>query len=322
MVPRRSRALFVLSVMLCAYCWVPVVCRAEPEPAQYGALVNTALQEYELGHFEEAMSLFEQAHELAPSARTLRGMGLASFEARKYVIAVGYLRAALEDTRKPLTPQMRAEVQAALDSALRFIANFSVDLQPADAMLTVDGVPAALGPARTLTLDPGDHELVASAPGHESATRHVTATAGRHGRVVLQLVPIAGATASAAAPTNVVERTPAGIKALTIGGLSLALVGGAVGLGAGLKTLSEADKLDGACPDKMCPPDQASTIDHAKTWGNVSTASLIVGGVGLVAGTVGLVLWARRPARERAAAHARRWTVLPLGTGIRLSGRF
>lgn len=335
MLPKRCYALLLLGALLCANWRAPTLCRAEPEPARYGALVDAALEEYELAHFEEAMSLFEKAHEITPSARTLRGMGLASFQARKYVIAVGYLRAALEDSRKPLTPPLRREVQAALESSLSFIATFSLDLKPAYAALTVDGAPVAVGPSMVLSLDPGDHEIVATASGHQSETRHVSATAGRQGRVILQLEPVAptlvpqarvSAEPSTASRSDreqpLVEHTPTGIKVLTIGGLSLALVGGAVGLGAGLKTLSEEDKLHSLCPDKKCAPDQANTIDDTKTWGNVATASLITGGAGLVAGIVGLVLWTRRSSRERAASHLRRWTLLPLGTGLNVSGRF
>lgn len=84
------------------------------------------------------MSLFEQAHAILPSARTFRGMGLASYQARKYVPAVGYLRAALSDTRKPLTPRFRQEAEAALRSSLGFVATFALHVKPEGAALSVN----------------------------------------------------------------------------------------------------------------------------------------------------------------------------------------
>ena len=48
------------------------------EAEDYQAAVRQAVAELEAGHYPEALALFREAHELSPSARTLRGLGLAA----------------------------------------------------------------------------------------------------------------------------------------------------------------------------------------------------------------------------------------------------
>ena len=70
-------------------------------------LIGDAVAEYDAGHFQEARALFRQAHESPPTARTLRGIGMCSFELRDYVEATRSLGASLRDTRRPLTERSR-----------------------------------------------------------------------------------------------------------------------------------------------------------------------------------------------------------------------
>jgi len=220
------------------------------------------------------------------------------------VIAVGYLRAALADQRKPLTARFRQEVEAALRSSLGFVATFSLDVRPEGATLTVDGEPLPADAGKTLQLDPGEHELVASSPGYDSDRRHITATAGRHGEVVMHLQPSVASARSGGTAVGAgvqLEPVPLPLKVLTIGGFSLALAGGVVGIAAGVKTLSDEDELSSLCPDKQCSEDHADELDDAKSWGTVSTVAFALGGAGAIAGIVGAVLWARHDGRDSAS---------------------
>jgi hypothetical protein len=67
-------ALGVLSLRVTAGERIAVV--AEPP--------NT-VAEFEAGHLEDSRALFTRAHSTQPNARTLRGLGIAEFELRKYV---------------------------------------------------------------------------------------------------------------------------------------------------------------------------------------------------------------------------------------------
>lgn len=155
---------------------------AQPEPPaderEYQRTIALALQEYQLAHWDEAETLFARAHALKPSARTERGMGLAAFENRKYALAVSHLHAALVDTRRPLTARQRKEVERALAQASTFVARVTLAVTPADATLALDGGPPVRSSDGALLLDPGEHELSASAPGHEQRSVRIEAAGG------------------------------------------------------------------------------------------------------------------------------------------------
>jgi hypothetical protein len=316
------------------------VAQAE-DGSQYRTVITSALDEYELGNYEEARSLFERAHAIEPSARTLRGMGMAAYQARKYVIAIGYLQASLVDQRKPLTTQFRREVQSALEAAQGFVVHFDLLLTPSEARVMLDGEPIE-GHSRVLQLDPGEHEIVATAPGYKTDSRRIKASPGRRGRVELELSPempaLAGTHAAeasearATAPDvkpqagatapDVKPRVPIGFRVLAGTGLSLALAGAVVGTVAGIKALNQEDKLHDACPDKTCDTDQATRLNDAKTWGTISTVTLAVGGAGLAAGVVGLVLWIQRTRTKQDLRSHARLTPIVLGSGLGVQGNF
>src|SRR5688572_33225726 len=88
--------------------------------AAYDNLIKKALIEFNLSHWGEAKAYFQRAHQLRPSARTLRSLGLTSYEQRLYVSALGYLRQALVSQERPLTPEMRVQVQNEIEEARSF----------------------------------------------------------------------------------------------------------------------------------------------------------------------------------------------------------
>jgi tetratricopeptide (TPR) repeat protein len=155
--------------------------------AQYQELINYALEEYERGSWEESAALFNRAHELAPSARTLRGLGLATYEARRYAESVRHLRAALTDKRRPLTDKQREEVQHTLERARLFVGLIVVDLSPRDAQLTINGRAQEPESEGTYMVDSGIVDLEASAPGYQATSRRMRIGGGEQQRVTLRL---------------------------------------------------------------------------------------------------------------------------------------
>src|SRR3954451_3776514 len=55
--------------------------------SEYDGFIAQALQAYDAGRFAEARSSFRRAHEIAPTARTLRTIGMCSFNLGDYVDA-------------------------------------------------------------------------------------------------------------------------------------------------------------------------------------------------------------------------------------------
>jgi tetratricopeptide (TPR) repeat protein len=161
----------------------------EGSEEEYRNITAQAVEEFDLGNWEEARALFEQAHQIQPNARTLRGIGMASFEARRYVEAISALRRSLEDPRKPLTAEQRAQVEKLLERAKRYVGYFELHIEPEGASVIVDGREATVVHDRLL-LRAGRREIVVKADGYRTLTRQVDVDGGKTGmlELVLELV--------------------------------------------------------------------------------------------------------------------------------------
>lgn len=158
-------------------CAVAVVsCSAEAQSqSTYNDLIRGALAEFEAHNYAEARALFERAHALQPSARTLRGLGVTAFELKRYVEAVHELEAALVDKRKPLTEAQRKEVPDLIARARHFVGKVTLEATPEDASVVVDGEPSA---SRELMLDLGAHQVLVQAPGYRDVELKVVIDGG------------------------------------------------------------------------------------------------------------------------------------------------
>jgi hypothetical protein len=167
--------------------------------ASYEETIHQALLEYELDHWAEAKMLFARAHDIKPNARTLRGLGLASYESRQYVEAISYFEQALLHHLNPLTPEMRQDVSRYLGQARQFVSRVELQVEPADAQLALDlGDTMPLPKDGVLLLDPGQHELFFAAPSYTGETRRLFAD-GRDVRMQVTLKPVAVVVAQPAA---------------------------------------------------------------------------------------------------------------------------
>jgi len=198
---RRFLPNFLLSAAI-GLC--PLVAQAQGAVAAadvsgYRELIDSALREYDAKNFEEARALFERAHALSPNARTLRGRGMTEYELRNYAACIVLLEEALASQVRPLEGTLRVDTEGLLARARSFVAGVTIQLAPAAAVLSVDGVPlehALLGP---LYLDIGTHTLAASASGHTSASQRLVVHGGESPRVSLVLQPVLSLESSPAA---------------------------------------------------------------------------------------------------------------------------
>ena len=170
--------------------------------ADYQRIMRDALQEYQLTNFAEAYALFEQAHQLQPSARTWRCLGMTSFELRQYVRAQAELRAALSDKRQPLTPSQHAEVDTLLDRVSRYIGTLLVNTKPPSASVALDGRQVS----GEITLNLGEHELVVRAEGYRPVLRTLMVEGGKAQSVEIELTPLGYVNAASAPAPGEVAR--------------------------------------------------------------------------------------------------------------------
>lgn len=161
---------------------------SEADARAYDDAIDHALQEFKLEHWIEAKVLFGQAYRLKPNARALRGIGLASYEARQYVEAVTYFELALIHPSQNLTQEMRDEVAQFLAQARQFTGRLHLEVEPSDAELALDGARVAPQSSDGVVLvDPGPHEVTASAAGYEPVTRRVVVEGGDDVQLQLKL---------------------------------------------------------------------------------------------------------------------------------------
>lgn len=179
------------------------------ESGAYNDAVRLGLQEFEDKNFAEARAHFVRAHALAPSARTLRALGMVEFELKHYAESAKLLSEALAAREKPLEPDKRAHAQELLGRAQGYIGAITLEIA-AETTVIVDGVTTNLSNGRELVLEVGDHALEFQAPDHIAQKRMLTIRGGERSTLRVALLPLSapsstkGSTneSSAQAPTS------------------------------------------------------------------------------------------------------------------------
>jgi hypothetical protein len=281
------------------------------ESAEYRQLVQQALDEFQRGNWDEAAGLFSQAHKLSPSARTLRGMGLAAFEGRRYVDALRDLRAALESTVNPLTAEQRAEVTDTVSRAEHYVVPLELTVEPSSAEVRINGAiqPDQEGP-RQLVVDPGMLEVRASAPGYDVELRQLRMVSGTPQQVLLRLSPIAqpnaaGINIGGGGPTTSEARRGPPYQTLAWLSMGLTVAGGVAAIvswrvreGAAADfNKAECKKVD-ETREQVCA-DALARVESAET---ATVVSAIAGGAFLSAAVVFFVLDGTSSSTETAKA--------------------
>ena len=163
-------------------------------PAGYSAAIDRGIKEFDLGNYAEARSAFRQAHNLYPNARTLRGLGKAEFELKNYRASVEFLEAALSSPVRPLSADLRQDVEALLARARSYVAHYDLQLTPPAAQVLLDGEQLRLAPGDKLVLEVGDHLLEVRAGGYQPHRRTLRVTGGTQQVLRIQLQQTSGQT--------------------------------------------------------------------------------------------------------------------------------
>jgi hypothetical protein len=208
---RARGGILASAALVCVLAFVvgSPVAEAQPnntaEAGEYRELIEQALSEFKHKNWPEARVLFRRAHELSPNARTLRGMGVVSYEMRDYVHAVLELSSALSDARQPLTDAQRKECETLLGRSRTFVGAFVLKLEPATADVTLDGSPPVRDHEGRILVSFGEHTLRAVAPGFQDATSKLAVQGGEQGE--LRVVLYRPQALASATPASSVEKT-------------------------------------------------------------------------------------------------------------------
>lgn len=153
--------------------------------SSYDNLVTEGLSEFDAGRWVEAYNLFKKAHEISPNARTLRGMGMASYELADYPLALRQLTDALDSGDKPLDAEMRDQVHNLVDRAARLVGTLDVTLDPPEAELLVND---ELTEERRVVVPVGKVTLRAKLAGYQLEKRVLTVDGGQHYPIELRML--------------------------------------------------------------------------------------------------------------------------------------
>jgi hypothetical protein len=301
-----------LAAMVLAFC-IPVASAAEPgadgkEDAEYRAAIQDGLAEYDARHFEEARILFRRAHQIGPNARTLRGIGMASFELRDYVAAVRALSAALIETRKPLSLEQRTHAQGLLERSRLFIDEYTLKVSPPDARVLIDGRAPEPEPDGDVLLGFGTHTVEASRAGYAQRSFPISVRGGDHKDLVITLErkqQLVARPASADAMSGSAKPAPAfpgptAKSGSSTGWLLAAGVAGLLGVGAGTYWAFESDQLSSCrSPPDGLRCDNRQAIETKRNLGMAGTA--VAGATAVTLAVIGMLSGPK--AAPKASAH-------------------
>lgn len=301
------RVCFQLCVLLALTCAATAHAQSDDAtstepPTAYNPLIEQATAEFDAGNWAEALALFTRAHEAFANSQTLRGIGMASFELRDYPGAIHALTAALDDTRRPLTDEHRAQVSALRDRASLFVGRFTVASTSSSARLFVDGERERVSPGwpeteGVLILGVGQHEILLRDDDGHATRAQVVVRGGENEPLELDfeaLQPTPEPEFASPEPLPPTERPlrpatrerEANVVPWVIGAASLAVsLAGVTLLAAGLTDIRSVETAPRGT--EWSTLEQAN--DQAPAYTAVGMTMIVVGGVGLVSSIVWLI---------------------------------
>jgi hypothetical protein len=325
--PRRSSVMLLVALAL-----IPRPAQADPsatDKAAARALALEAIQALEeKKDFAGALERFKRADALFHAPTLTLGQARAYVGLGRWVEALVLYNQTMHEALPPNPSQAFIEaVQAATtehNALSPRIPTVIVNVTGAkDPSVTIDGtaVPgAALGVKRPV--DPGKHVIRAAAPGYVTAEATVMSVEGKGETIPLELkaippptvpkveskapapvvkpVPVSSPAAAPPAPVSASKEEPKSSTRtiLTATAFGVGGVGMILGVTTGVLAANAHRDLEAACPRGTCPPASFSTLDRYQLMGALSTTGFILGGAGVAAGVVIVLVPARSGARQ------------------------
>jgi hypothetical protein len=263
----------------------------------------------------KAESLYHAVFHLYVVARSLEGLGRLTEAADTYErllaeplppSAPKVFRDAQADSKGYLT-----DLLARIPTVLVRVAGVSTDAVKA----TLDDKPLNVASGIAVRADPGSHVVRVMADGRAPFEKTISLP-NKGGVVVVEaaLGPVGGQTTSGGD-----SNTSGGSFAPAIVAFGVGAAGLALGSVMGVLELGKVSDLEKRCANKVCPMDVQPDLDKANELATLSTVGFVVGGVGVAAGVVLLVVRKKAPANSSTGALVVPW----VGPGmVGLAGKF
>lgn len=283
-------------------------------------LFNQGRASFDAKNYEDACPKFRESDRLEPATGTKLNLALCE-EARGNVATAWALFRAVIERLTPTDPRyaIADEHRGALTARVPHVVIRPKSTAPSGTTGTLGDLELVSAMFDSpLPIDPGPHELVVHAPGHDDAKIPFTAIEGQTVAIDMALGP---STASPSAPlsprtdardANATRRKWAYIS----GGVGLA--GIAAGAVFGVLTLTNRSEGHTDCPSaNACKQSGVDAYDRARTFRTVSDVGWAVAIAGIGAGAV-LYLTSRGSPKEMAVAVR----VEPASVGLSFFHRF
>ncbi|MGZ3456411.1 MAG: hypothetical protein ACXVEF_42800 [Polyangiales bacterium] len=282
---------------------LPRTSHAQPSSATIAGaqvLVGEGRKLRAAGDLHGARERFESAYLLVPTPI----IGLDLGKARE---ALGFLIEArvvlLESSALPPIANESAESKAARAEAIRVaneldgrIPTLAVSIEGAESgvkvVVTIDGVEVPEADlASPRKVNPGKHVVLARMGNRQERTQ--VELAEKEAKIAsIVFAPVKALPEPVKPPIKPPPEQPRVYRTslLTYVGFSVAGAGLVVGTITGIVAVKKAHTFTSACDKKdQCPLSTQSDYDQSRNFGNVSTVSFIVTGVGLAVGVYGLL---------------------------------
>jgi hypothetical protein len=292
-----------IGLFLAALSHMPSSARAdetdEPRSRQAQALFDRGRELMATGKVAEGCALLAESQHLDPGGGTL--LNLAVCHEKQGLLATAWteyhdaLSAAARDERADRQTLATERIRDLEPRLPRLLVTFPSDA-PAGTMVKVDGANLSrVAAGAPLPIDPGSHDVSASAPGYVAWSMHLPSV--DEGRLVEVKVPAL----VHLPPLGIGMRARLSTTSYVAGGVAIA--GYLTMAVTGALALSAASSANGECDParNYCEPSSASDATRARTLAWVSTITL---GVAL-ASTVVAIVWPRSRSSEKPAGVAR-----------------
>jgi hypothetical protein len=136
----------------------------------------------------EALIMFVRLWRDRPTYDVALLLGQAELNLKQYRFAAEHLNYGIRNFAQRDKPEALERAQEMLDLAQAEVATIDLRVTPAGAEIVIDEKPAGSAPLEgEIFLDPGEHEISATAPGHLPARETLNVEAGETRAVTLAL---------------------------------------------------------------------------------------------------------------------------------------
>ncbi len=333
---RRRLAVAVVTVVLA--CPVAAHAQSKDDIARADALFNAAKALTDSGQYADACAKFAESKRLAPGlgvtmylADCYEHIGRTASAWTEFRAAEGLARAR-NDKRADLARQHAEALEPKLD---RIKIEVAPSVPRTGLSILRDGLPVTteeLGLA--VPVDPGDHAVIVSAPGHAqrtfnahvgpeapSATVHIDSLDETPAPVAPAPVTTPAPAAAPSAPPEATDNPGGTQRMLGLVGMGVGVVGLGVGSVFGILAKSALDgSNNGPCNSSdKCNSAGLADRQDASNKATLSTVFFVVGGV---IGAAGVVVYLTAPHAPTATGLTLTPAPMAGGGGALMSGRF